>query len=238
MMKSFDIKPPPEMARPAGPPERRRNGEAEDAAADFAGSMASLNRQHLPQAKDSPSPGSDGPRPAIPDLPIIDTQPPAAAPVGAVIAATTEVHFDTSQLRPLPALAFADRPAGTAQRDMSRSTEPLKVLTIELAPDDDLGTIKAVLRLRNDGLDVKLQSDRGAVAARLQGSAESLATSLEQAGYAIETVSAQLVPKPIQSTANGQASDVRRPRGPKNSGESDDEASGGHRPVAGEPVFL
>ena len=208
-------KPPRKAAKaeiePAKPqPAASLPGEAVMLAAP---SLAVMDQQPDTVSVSDPNP-EKAPEPDLPvqPLPSVTEHPelpetiqdPAPSPSSGIVFAKQETHFDTARFAwtmtgaALPAIA-PEIGAAPPQRiipatlplDAPPSREPLKTLTLEIDPGPERDAVTATLKLRQDQLEVRLETGDKDMAMRLKDAASVLTQSLEQGGYRVETVVVQ-----------------------------------------------
>lgn len=189
----------------------------------------------MPAAGDPVKANPDAPEPQAendPDLPDQPAQPAkdAAPDVRAegeeqatsassrIVFARQETHFDTARFAwtttgaalpmPAPEVESAAPPrvsAAAFSLAAPQASETLKSLTLEIDPGLQNDAVTATLKLRQDQLEVRLETVDSDMAQRLRDAASALTQSLEQGGYRVETVVVQKGGSPADSTAFMQA---------------------------------
>lgn len=201
-----------------------------------------------------------------PDPPLLDLHPvenelPAKheeanpSPLPAVVFAKAETHFDTARITwamtgtGLPVIAPEGDPL-PSQRvappvlhlNPVPANEPLKSLTLEIDPGVKGDAVTATLKLRQDQLEVRLETGDGDMAMRLKDAASVLTQSLEQGGYRVETVVVQKAgfsenaPALMQAAANQDRSGRSRTRSGREGRMGDERTAGPRRARAGDII--
>jgi hypothetical protein len=201
-----------------------------------------------------------------PDLPVPDIQTTGSelpakredanpSPLPAVVFAKQETHFDTARMAwgmtgtALPAIASEGDPL-SPQRvappvlhlNPAPANEPLKSLKLEIDPGVKGDAVTATLKLRQDQLEVRLETGDGDMAMRLKDAASVLTQSLEQGGYRVETVVVQKAgisenaPALMQAAANQDRSGRSRTRSGREGRMGDERTAGPRRARAGDIV--
>jgi Flagellar hook-length control protein FliK len=154
---------------------------------------------------------------------------PSAAPspahqvAGQIVVAANASQGEEAQ----PVGALAAKPA---------SSPVVKVLRIELQPDD-LGTVSVRMSLKQDGLDIRVETSRYDTARLLQRDQDSLAKVLTSAGYRIDGVSVVAAPADGAAVQDGRSQGFLPSSTPQHGGSSqpDSRASGGRSNNEPEP---
>jgi chemotaxis protein MotD len=96
-------------------------------------------------------------------------------------------------------------PAGPAAAPApSTQSQPVKVVTIQLNPAE-LGTLTVRISLRNDTLELQVETSRRETAHMVDADRETLSSLLRSAGYHVEAVTVRAVEQPAPAMAAGTA---------------------------------
>jgi chemotaxis protein MotD len=96
-------------------------------------------------------------------------------------------------------------PAGPAAAPApSTQSQPVKVVTIQLNPAE-LGTLTVRISLRNDALELQVETSRRETARMVDADRETLSSLLRSAGYHVEAVTVRAVEQPAPAMATGTA---------------------------------
>jgi chemotaxis protein MotD len=113
------------------------------------------------------------------------------------------------------------------------TAQPLKVLTVQLHPAE-LGVVTVRIALRNDTLELQIETDRRDTARLVHADRETLSSLLRSAGYNVETMTVRAV-DPSSSPASVGSSPPGSPDGAPQSqagGSQPDARPSGGRPHA------
>ena len=186
-------------------------GESAKMSPDSAPEPQIENEPDLPDRQAQPA------KDAAPDV-RPEGEEQAASASSRIVFAKQETHFDTARFAwtmsgtalpmPAPEAESAAPPrisAAAFSLAASQASETLKSLTLEIDPGLQQDAVTATLRLRQDQLEVRLETVDNDMARRLRDAASALTQSLEQGGYRVETVVVQKGGSPAESTAFMQA---------------------------------
>ena len=96
-------------------------------------------------------------------------------------------------------------PAGPAAAPTpSTQSQPVKVVTIQLNPAE-LGTLTVRISLRNDALELQVETSRRDTARMVEADRDALSSLLRSAGYHVEAVTVRAVEQPAPAMAAGTA---------------------------------
>jgi chemotaxis protein MotD len=121
------------------------------------------------------------------------------------------------------------RTDAVAALPINSTVQPLKVLTVQLHPAE-LGVVTIRIALRNDTLELQIETDRHDTARLVHADRESLASQLRSAGYGVETLTVRAVdpssaPAPLGSSSPGSPDGA--PQSQAGGSQPDARASGG-----------
>ena len=86
----------------------------------------------------------------------------------------------------------------------STQSQPVKVVTIQLNPAE-LGTLTVRISLRNDALELQVETSRRDTARMVDADRETLSSLLRSAGYHVEAMTVRAVEQPAPAMAAGTA---------------------------------
>jgi hypothetical protein len=96
-------------------------------------------------------------------------------------------------------------PAGPAAAPTpGTQSQPVKVVTIQLNPAE-LGTLTVRISLRNDALELQVETSRRDTARMVEADRDALSSLLRSAGYHVEAVTVRAVEQPTPAMAAGTA---------------------------------
>lgn len=156
-----------------------------------------------------------------------DEQPTPQATVALPIQVADAVAtaIDASPARDAGNVASITHPA------VSHAAQPVKVVTIQLAPAE-LGTVTVRIALRNDAIELQVETSRRETARLVDADRETLSGLLRSAGYHVDALTVRAVEQPASGTAPGpsQGSPEGAPQSQSQSqggSQADQRASGG-----------
>ena len=165
-----------------------------------------------------------------------------AAPVRSAGPSTAAGQETSPPIQPLssPVQQIADRIAaeispasGHGRTDpvalpANSTAQPLKVLTVQLHPAE-LGVVTIRIALRNDTLELQIETDRRDTARLVHADREALSSQLRSAGYNVETMTVRAVdPSSAPASLGSQhASPDSAPQSQAGGSQPDARASGG-----------
>ena len=173
--------------------------------------------------------------------PSLDAMPPAG-PDAAVRGSQPRTALPTPQSPPSPVQQIADRIAadialqrrGSAAPTARRSARELDGATAQgadrAAASAELGVVTVRIALRNDALELQIETDRRDTARLVHADRETLSSLLRSAGYSVETVTVRAVdPSERPGLASGRSTLRRTARRRSQAGGSQPDArpSGG-----------
>jgi len=146
-------------------------------------------------------------------------QPPSSPVQQIADRIAAEISPASGHARTGPAAAL---PANSA-------AQPLKVLTVQLHPAE-LGVVTIRIALRNDTLELQIETDRHDTARLVHADREALSSQLRSAGYGVETLTVRAVdpssaPAPLGSSSSGLPDGA--PQSQAGGSQPDARASGG-----------
>ena len=120
-------------------------------------------------------------------------------------------------------------PAGPAAAPApSTQSQPVKVVTIQLNPAE-LGTLTVRISLRNDALELQVETSRRDTARMVEADRDALSSLLRSAGYHVEALTVRAVeqPAPAMTVGAPAGSPDGTPQSQSGGSQTDQRPSGG-----------